>query len=264
MKIVIDGDKRKSLVHLFTLLKKWKAPVLFMKQPDRCVLQLVSNAHDSIASVVFSKEYFAVFDDADEVSFSADIKSVADAVIKSSCYDCVVLEYNDTDNMLTVSGEAVSEPDVRSVVAQVNISCISDKKDPLNMNDTNDWQVEGKASCAELCSCVNTLNKFGKTLIVKCGTNEMELLTKNNETTTRTVLTRNVISEYTSRTPRLSIQLSLEIMVKYCLSNKLTKTMTVCLKPDFPVRLQYVLLDETCTVDIYIMPVPTDENVNIV
>lgn len=249
--------KIEKFVGLFQLLKNWGSLLNLQFKPEELYIQLMDKSHVCLSNIVVKKDWFS------EYTIGKNISQTS--VCVDANYFCLIINQSLKYQKLEISADDV-DPE------KIFISILSKKDNynhfyELNAMDFDqelleipetEYDVEFEIDSKKIIELVTELSVFGEDLHILCSEEKIELSTNGDNGKLKISLPPENLVEYAiSEGETIEVVFSLNNILKKCLSNKLTDTVSISISKEIPMSVKYNLGDDS-KVNFYVAPKMTD------
>lgn len=245
--------KIEKFVGLFQLLKNWGSVLNLQFKPNELYIQLMDKSHVCLSNITITKEWFSDYKLGDKISQTS--------VCVDANYFCLIINQALKYQKLEISADGV-DPE------KVFISIFSTKdnynhyyeliamefdQELLDIPET-DYDVEISIDSKKITDLLGELSMFGEDLHILCSEETIELSAIGDNGKLKISLPPDNLVEYAiSEGEVVEMVFSLNNVLKKCLSNKLTETISISISKEIPMSVKYDLGDNS-KVCFYIAP----------
>lgn len=237
--------KIEKFVGLFQLLKNWGSLLNLQFRQGELYIQLMDKSHVCLSNIILTKEWFSGYKIGDNISQTT--------ICVDANYFCLIISQALKYQKLEITTDDV-EPE------KMFISVLSTKdnynhyyellamefdQEMLDIPDT-DYDVEFAIDSKKITDLLGELSMFGENLHVLCNEETIELSAIGDNGKLKISLPPDNLVEYAiSEGETIEITFSLNNVLKKCLTNKLTDTVSISISKEIPMYVKYDLGDDS-------------------
>ena len=249
--------KIEKFVGLFQLLKNWGSLLNLQFKPEELYIQLMDKSHVCLTNIAVKKDWFSEYNIGKNISQTS--------VCVDANYFCLIISQSLKYQKLEIKAEGV-DPDkmfinILSTKDNYNhfyeLNSMDFDQELLEIPET-EYDVEFEIDSKKIIELVSELSAFGEDLHILCSEEKIELSTNGDNGRLKISLPPENLVEYAiSEGETIEVVFSLNNVLKKCLSNKLTDTVSISISKEIPMAVKYNLGDDS-KVSFYVAPKMVD------
>ena len=259
MKIVISDKKQKDIfISLFQLLKNCSSHVNINLYTEYLHIQGMDKSHICLYDVKIDKKWFTSYEIFKKTQICLDT-SVFHSIIstKSDNQDLVIIMENDNLDILLIQFLPQNKLSKGDFKKSFKIPLIEFDYEEMSIPIV-DYDAEFSLSSKQINDVLSELSNFGNDILFKCSESDIQLTTigitgeMNVEIPIDDLNSFSIVED-----EEIKLTYSLSYLYKMCISNKLSNTIDFSLSNESPMKINYLLGENSCLV-FYIAPKMND------
>jgi proliferating cell nuclear antigen PCNA len=268
--IITNKEKARGFTGIFQHLKLFCEHVNIMFEKNRVYAQGMDASHISIFELYIPSEWFDTYDHPGDGNIVIGLNVAMFFRILNTRDDVqeIHIGYN-PDNEDTLQIDFSTKTKTSAFDKHFELPLIELSTDMMEI-PTTDYQAEFSLDASNFANIVGQLKQFGSDLQIKCGEEEIRLISNSSESGNMSVvvpiddLTMFAINEGET----LHLSFSLSHLVNICAFHKVSSTINIKISDNYPLKAMYLLEkmaddeeDETtkARLVVYLAPRMTDE-----
>lgn len=245
--------KIEKFVGLFQLLKNWGSSLNLQFRTDELFIQLMDKSHVCLSNIVVRKEWFSEYNIGKSVSQTS--------VCVDANFFCLIISQALKYQKIEIKADDV-EPEkvfINIISSKDNynhfyeLTAMDFEQELLDIPET-EYDAEFVIDSKKITDLLGELSIFGEELHILCSEETIELSANGENGKLKISLPPDNLVEYAiSQDETVEMVFSLNNVLKKCLSNKLTDTVSISISKEIPMYVKYDLGDNS-KVCFYIAP----------
>lgn len=254
MELSLDiQSKIEKFVGLFQLLKNWGSLLNLQFKKDEMYIQLMDKSHVCLSNITITNEWFSEYkidNDITQTSICVDANYFCLIISQALKYQKLEIRTDDVDpDKMFISILSIKD----NYNHYYELNAMDFDQELLDIPET-DYDVELSIDSKKITDLLGELSMFGEDLHVLCSEETIELSAIGDNGKLKISLPPDNLVEYAiSEGEVVEMVFSLNNVLKKCLSNKLTNTVSISISKEIPMYVKYDLGDNS-KVCFYIAP----------